>query len=70
MYPMSSNDSSSRDGELADRIATLKNFHQFYRDSLSQPGKFPDIGSFPPDLIKWVTDRRNTDVPQLVEIID
>lgn len=70
MHPTSSNDASSRDAELADRIATLKNFHQFYRDSLSQPGKFPDIGTFPPDLIKWVTDRRNIDVPQLVEIID
>lgn len=70
MHPTSSNESGSHDAELATGIATLKNFHQFYRDSLTQPGTFPDIGSYPPDLIAWVTDRRNTDVPQLVEIID
>lgn len=61
---------SSHDVDLAASIATLKNFHQYYRDSLSQLRGFPDTGNYSPDLVKWVIDRRNTDVPQLLEILD
>jgi hypothetical protein len=51
-------------------IETLGGLHQYYRDCLSQPVDFPDIGLCPPELIEWVIDRRNTDVAQLVEYLE
>jgi hypothetical protein len=51
-------------------IETVKGLHQYYRDCLSQPTGFPDIGQTPPELIEWVTNRRNTDVSQLVEYLE
>lgn len=60
---------SHHEADLAARIATLKDFHQYYRDCLSEPTNFPAIGSYPMDLLRWVIDRRNTDVPQLVDLI-
>jgi hypothetical protein len=51
-------------------MESLKGLHQYYRDCLSQPVNFPDLGQCPPELIEWVTDRRNTDVSQLVEYLE
>jgi hypothetical protein len=48
----------------------VKGLHQYYRDCLSQPVDFPATGQLPPELIEWVTDRRNTDVCQLVEYLE
>jgi hypothetical protein len=50
-------------------IETVKELHQYYRDCLSTSLHFPDIGAFPPELIEWATDRRNTDVVQLAEYL-
>lgn len=57
------------DAALAARIATLKDFHQYYRDCLSEPKNFPEIGSYPVELIQWVVNSSNTDTPQLVDLI-
>lgn len=54
----------------SDGIATIKRLHQYYRDCLSQPRDFPDIGKYPPELIEWVIDKRNTDVSQLAEYLE
>jgi hypothetical protein len=51
-------------------IDTVKNLHQYYRDKLSRPSKFPAIGSLPPELVEWVIDVRNTDVVQLAEHLE
>lgn len=60
---------SDRDADLAARIATLKDFHQYYRDCLSEPTNFPTIGNYPLKLLHWVIDRCNTDVPQLADFL-
>lgn len=70
MNPISSDATDIPTLERPATIETLKDFHQFYRDALSQPVALPDIGSYPLDLITWVIDPRNVDVPQLIEIID
>lgn len=54
----------------ANPIETVKGLHQYYRDCLSQPVDFPDIGTTPPELIEWVVDRRNVDVAQLAEYLE
>lgn len=53
----------------ANTIESVKGLHQYYRDCLSQPVEFPDIGTTPPELIEWVVDYRNTDVVQLAEYL-
>jgi hypothetical protein len=50
--------------------ATIKDLHQYYRDCLSQPANFPDLGQVPRELIEWVVDRRNTDAAQLAEFLE
>lgn len=48
----------------------VKDLHQYYRDCLSQPTHFPDLGQLPRELIEWVTDPRNTDAAQLAEFLE
>jgi hypothetical protein len=51
-------------------IALVKGLHQYYRDCLSGPESFPNLGGYPPELIEWVIDRGTTDVIQLAEFMD
>jgi hypothetical protein len=48
---------------------TVKALHQYYRDVLSRPSAFPEIGQFTRELLEWVVDPRNTDVSQLAEYL-
>lgn len=57
-------------GATSAQIDAVKGLHQYYRDCLSTPVDFPETGDYPPELIKWVVDRRNTDVGQLAEFLE
>jgi FkbM family methyltransferase len=54
---------------FVERLKTIKGLHQTYRDCLSQSFDFPSIGGMPVDLVRWVSDSRNTDTPQLGEFL-
>jgi len=69
MSSMSNKAPGERDADLAAKIATLKDFHQYYRDCLTEPQNVPEIGSYPLELLQWVIDRTNTDIPQLVDFL-
>jgi hypothetical protein len=58
------------DTPAAQNTGAIKRLHQFYRDCLSRPGKFPDLGQTQPELIEWVLDRRNTDSAKLAEYLE
>ena len=59
-------DAARRQPIDAERVARL---HQFYRDDFSNKLHFPDIGNVPSQLIDWVLDRANVDVPQLAALL-
>lgn len=51
-------------------IELVKGLHQYYRDCLSGPESFPNLGGYPPEVIEWVVDRNTTDVIQLAEFLE
>lgn len=61
---------ASSDKHPASSIELVKGLHQYYRDCLSGPESFPNLGGYPPELIEWVIDRGTTDVIQLAEFMD
>lgn len=63
-------DSPNSSGVTATQIEAVKGLHQYYRDCLSVPSEFPDIGQYPRELFEWVTDRSNIDTVQLAEFLE
>jgi hypothetical protein len=63
-------DSSPTQNDSPKSIEFVKGLHQYYRDCLSQPVQFPDIGECPPELVEWVVNPHNTDAAQLAEYLE
>ncbi len=63
-------DFSSEQQPAPSSIELVRGLHQYYRDCLSGPESFPNLGGYPPELIEWVIDRSTTDVVQLAEFLE
>lgn len=63
-------DFSSEQHPASSSIELVRGLHQYYRDCLSGPESFPNLGGYPPELIEWVIDRGTTDVVQLAEFLE
>jgi len=61
---------SSSNTYPAHSIELVKGLHQYYRDCLSGPESFPDLGGYPPEVIDWAIDRGTTNVIQLAEFFE
>ena len=61
---------SSDQQPASSSIDLVKGLHQYYRDCLSGPESFPNLGGYPPELIEWAIDRGTTDVIQLAEFLE